>query len=290
MDDKEVSGYIHRNVNYQDRLITVPEENVRTLYDSLKRALLLYSHKPVLGTRKILDAKGTRGEYEFITYKQMWDRGSAIGCYLRSLGVKSGDKVATYSINREEVTITDAASNQQGFTSISLYDALGENSVEYVLNHAEVVAVVCSREKTPRLLRVAAHCPNLKFIIQMEDHLELFRNPHYKSSEAGKYSAMLASVPHLRLLEYSFCISEGAKLPAEYHPPLPSDLAMILYTSGTTGDPKGVMIPHSAFLSAVSAANASSPLLPDDVHISYLPFAHVYERLVWLPALFLVAL
>lgn len=76
----------------------------------------------------------------------------------------------------------------------------------------------------------------------------------------------------------------GAAAPAPPVPPSPSDLCTIMYTSGTTGEPKGVMISHANMIAGVTTAvqflcDVSIPMGPSDRFLSYLPLAHIFDRL-----------
>lgn len=81
-------------------------------------------------------------------------------------------------------------------------------------------------------------------------------------------------------------MKEGQKNRKQHNPPKPSDLASILYTSGTTGEPKGVMILHRSMVAALAASFKTMPVYTTDVHLSYLPLAHIFERLVLVYGLF----
>jgi len=272
-----LEGYPHRSVQSPDRILEHPYEGVATLYDNYLRALSLYPHNACLGTRRY-NADGTRGEYEFSTFKQVAEKAENLASGLVNLGIRAGDRIGTYSINREEVVLAELAANLQSFTTVPLYDTLGEDAVEYVVGHAEIAVIICSRDKTDKVLAVASKLPKLRYVVQMEDFAQRAKvGDKYKASE--DWSKYLAGT-QVKLIELLDVFKSGQTGRQQHVPPKPDDLASILYTSGTTGEPKGVMILHRNMVSSVAGAIKSTPIYPTDVHLSYLPLAHIFERIV----------
>ena len=91
---------------------------------------------------------------------------------------------------------------------------------------------------------------------------------------------------HCQMVTYEQVLAAGQKSPAAPVPPREDALATICYTSGTTGDPKGVMLTHLNLISNAAAYANDLDLMPGDTHISYLPLAHIYERVTMLALLF----
>eukprot|EP01087_Luapelamoeba_hula_P017202 TRINITY_DN53_c0_g2_i1.p1 TRINITY_DN53_c0_g2~~TRINITY_DN53_c0_g2_i1.p1 ORF type:complete len:690 (+),score=128.49 TRINITY_DN53_c0_g2_i1:158-2227(+) len=280
-------GYPHRHPHFYDSLCAVPPEQLeqgfttRTLYDISERARKLYAEQPCLGTRQYL-RDGTRGGYVWSTYTQVADRSDALRSGLANLGVKPGERVASYSINREEIIMGDIACYGLSCPTVSLYDTLGEDSIGYVLQHSEAVAVFCSRDKTANVLAVVNQCPSIRFVIQMEDWAAQAVDAKYREKEQGNAQLQrLKSQTNVKVVEFEDLVAEGQKHPRDPVPPKPEDLVSILYTSGTTGVPKGVMLSHANVVSAVAAFRYLVPTQPGDVHLSYLPLAHIYERAVF---------
>eukprot|EP00005_Dracoamoeba_jomungandri_P000521 CAMPEP_0174254172 /NCGR_PEP_ID=MMETSP0439-20130205/3517_1 /TAXON_ID=0 /ORGANISM="Stereomyxa ramosa, Strain Chinc5" /LENGTH=671 /DNA_ID=CAMNT_0015335623 /DNA_START=35 /DNA_END=2047 /DNA_ORIENTATION=- len=280
-----VNGYIHRNPASVDHLLEYPTFDgygpVRTLYENFKRGCELFHQCSCLGTRRYME-DGTRGPYEWMTFKEVKETTEKFSSGLLNLGLKAGDKLGMFSINRWEVIISDLSCYSNSFVTVSLYDTLGEDSVEYVINHAEVTAVIVSRDKIPEILKVANNCPSLKFIIQMEDwNLHALRGPKYKVEELGDVERQrMIKNCNAEIVEYSDVLEKGLANPMEGQRPKPTDLVSILYTSGTTGYPKGVLLTHGNMVAAIGGCFQVVPTYPTDVYLSYLPLAHVYERLM----------
>jgi long-chain acyl-CoA synthetase len=170
----------------------------------------------------------------------------------------------------------DLACISQGLFTVSLYDTLGPNTTKFIINHAELSCVVTSLVHVPTLLKLKPQCPTLKFIICLDDLTGEGELPKESKAEllqafAEGYGVGLYTLAQVEEL--------GRKNPRPYNPPVPSDIVTINYTSGTTGDPKGVILTHSNAVAGASSALALLEQTDDERGCSFLPLAHIYERL-----------
>jgi long-chain acyl-CoA synthetase len=168
-------------------------------------------------------------------------------------------------INRPEWVITELACGSYSYISVPLYDTLGASAVKYIINHAEITALFCSQDKLQNLLLQLSELPSIRLIVVV-----------------GGTENSLPSVPSqlgIRLIPYSRLEAQGRADTQPFVPPQPHDVATICYTSGTTGVPKGAMLTHKNLVASAAGSSASIDLIPSDVHISYLPLAHIYERM-----------
>jgi len=240
---------------------------ITTLYASFQNARSNYGSIPCLGTRSV-ESDGSRGRYVWKTYTDVANKRNQFGAGLAKLGVKAGDTVGIYSKNREEWIVVEQACYAYSYVIVSFYDTLGEDAVEYIANHSETRVVVCSKESTPKILSIREKCTILTTIIQME--------------KVDAKQAAEAEAKNIQLLNFEDVLKDGARNPVEGQKPTPDDLCTIMYTSGTTGVPKGVMITHKNLISVMASAEPylENLLSVGDSYLSYLPLAHIFERAV----------
>ena len=171
----------------------------------------------------------------------------------------------------------DLACMSQSLYTVSIYDTLGPTATEYIVNHASLPCVATSLPHIPTLLKLKPRLPSLKVIISLDSLDDGEKDGYSKyallTSLASDLGVQIYSIDQVEALGASF----GEPL---YHPPSPSDIITINYTSGTTGPPKGVVLAHSAAVAAASAAICAISSGPGNVFISYLPLAHIYARMV----------
>ncbi|KAF7729314.1 hypothetical protein EC973_004570 [Apophysomyces ossiformis] len=258
---------------------------VKTMYDLFHTGLKISRDRPCLGYRPLDPKTGKRGPYVWETFRQVSHRITHVGSGLMNLINHTLNDPRTkqipigiWAVNRPEFTITDLACAAYGLYTVALYDTLGPDTVEYVVNHAELEIIVCSADHIADLLKLRHKLPNLKAVISM-DSIE--DNTPAASGVASK-SAIIkawAEEKNILLLDFPTLEDSGKKNKRSHNYPKPDDLACLMYTSGTTGMPKGAMLSHRNFVSAVSASSQSMDARIDDVSISYLPLAHIFGRI-----------
>jgi long-chain acyl-CoA synthetase len=217
---------------------------------------------------------GSRGDYVWCTYKEAFDDVAKYGaglsklCSIKATEGISGDtgqpRVGVYSINRPEVTKVILTLFQRRLICCPLYDTLGPKSVQFILDQADVKVVFCERSKLKSLL--VGKGKNLEHVVLFEDLTD-------EDREAAKAAAV--SIHSLSDLK-----TEAGDTPEPPPKTVPDDWAYIMYTSGTTGDPKGVCLSHRNMLAAVSGlirGNTERLVRSSDVYVSYLPMAHSME-------------
>jgi long-chain acyl-CoA synthetase len=178
---------------------------------------------------------------------------------LRLLGVKAGDRVAILSENRPEWAIADFATLCNAAVTVPIYPTLLGWQIEYILNDSGAVAVVCStQEQLQKINDIKAHTPHLHHVIVCEGAGPLTFQQVVDSGKAN---------PDPRRFD---------ELRAQ---PRPNDLATIVYTSGTTGNPKGAMLSHGNIASNVASVHNVMPIGESMTAMSILPLSHIFERM-----------
>jgi long-chain acyl-CoA synthetase len=180
---------------------------------------------------------------------------------LRKLGIQPGDKVAIISNNRPEWNFTDYGCQLAGAVSVPIFPTVSNNDLKFIINDAEVKAVfVSSKEIYKKLAAIETEIPRVKFVYSYEPIEGLL---HFDSLlELGKKNESKEEINK---------ITASIK---------PDDLFTILYTSGTTGLPKGVMLSHNNLVSNVMFALKLAPFEKSWRALSFLPLNHVLERMV----------
>ncbi|MDH3242208.1 MAG: long-chain fatty acid--CoA ligase [Alphaproteobacteria bacterium] len=222
---------------------------------------LLFTQATALGPNPFLHARtqGKSGSWTTVTFAEAGDRALRIAAGLRSLGIKPGDRVGIVSENRPEWLIADHAVMAAGGISVPAYTTNTEDDHHYILADSGAAAVIVSTAGLARaLLPAVARVDTCRHVISMEplatDQVSGF-TLHAWDDLLGHEPAM----PHA-----------GKR----------TDTACIIYTSGTGGAPKGVMLSHGAILSNCEGIedlfrNAG---LDEEVFLSFLPLSHSYEH------------
>jgi long-chain acyl-CoA synthetase len=299
----EVDGKIRRSymLPFGEGLLTSPHKTVKTLYD-----ILLYgsrefpADKPLFGSRKLLRLveeerevtkviggvetkemkKWTYQElspYQWISYLDVLNSAIEIGAGLVNLGLRKNDKVTIFHSTSKEWMIMAQACYSQNMVITTAYDNLGDEALAFSLNEGEVTTLFTQTDLLKVVEKIGNNVPTLKNIIfsgyiHPDDllALELFC-PHFKF------------LPMARVQEF------GRLHPCPTRPPQPEDLCCIMYTSGSTGNPKGVMLTHANAVAAVAGAVHAifQGTDPSGSYMGYLPLAHVLEFTVEHTCMFL---
>ncbi|KYQ88402.1 fatty acyl-CoA synthetase [Tieghemostelium lacteum] len=245
-------------------LISTPDKDTTTLYHLYRKHH--NSDTNFLGIRGFLQDGKTRGEYQWITYRTACERANNIGSALVHLGAKKGDRVGIFSINRPEWVLSDMGCMNHALVPVALYATLGPHAIEYVINHAEIETILCEGKNIDKVLQMS-NVNQIKVIVSYDVPTE----------------AILNKIKETQIKIYTLTQFEqlGASNPQAHTVPEPDDLCTLLYTSGSTGNPKGVMLTHINMISEVAGAHYSpAGVTSQDVHMSYLPLAHSFERAV----------
>ncbi|SRR3989339_779914 len=204
------------------------------------------------------------GVYFPITYKEFAEKVKIFGGSLSALGVQKGDKVAILSENRPEWVISDLSVMAIGAVVVPLHTTFNSKAVCNVLNHSQAkILIVSNSSLLNKVLVGQKKLKNLKKIIFLEN---------LTATQKEGFSN--------KVLSWKAIFSQNQKNGFEKIFLDPDDCCSIVYTSGTTGKPKGVVLSHRNFLSNVEAINEIVPVKENDVFLSFLPLSHILERTI----------
>jgi len=252
---------ISRDVHAERASIDAQSEG-KTTCDVLARNAETYPDHPALSWEE-------GGRWRTLTWRQYRDQVAAAAMGLRSIGIARGDFVAIMTKNRPEHVITDLGAVHAGATPVSLYNTLAPEQIQYIADHCNAkVAVLEGREFMERWEKVKADLPALERVILLSDAEEL---PGY--DWVLSWADLLA-----RGTAALDAPGGGESFEALRRDVKPEDLATLVYTSGTTGPPKGVMITQRNVVWTVNSLDRTIQYPAGLKGISYLPLAHIAER------------
>ncbi|XP_078430538.1 long-chain acyl-CoA synthetase 2 [Wolffia australiana] len=267
-DGKPSAGPVYRCVYAEDGLTQVPSA-LNCPWDFLCGSVTRYPRNPMLGEREIVD--GSAGQYAWQTYEQVYDEAIQVGSAMRERLVNPGDRCGIYGTNCPKWVIAMEACNSHGICYVPLYDTLGAHAVEFIINHAEVSIAFVQESKLSSILACLPKCSShLKTIVSFGE-----------VSQAQEKEASQLGVSCFSWKEFSSLGKTTVILP----PKGKEDLCTIMYTSGTTGDPKGVRLTNGAVIAQVVNTElllkeTDKVATEEDSYFSFLPLAHVFDQIM----------
>jgi len=261
-----------------------------TLYEGLRHGRRLNPLGPCMGYRAV-STSGFATPFIYSSYTECVSRVDAFAAGLDAmrLVVKPDDEddndamavLCLYMKNSMEWILAEHACYCIGGATAPLYDTLGPETVRFVLAQTKAKSVVSTRAELSKLCEAkrSGTCPSFQCVILADG--------------VTSRAADMATEAGLRAVSFGKVEAVGAQQIATvghvHRPPSADDVATFCYTSGTTGDPKGALLTHKNFLSTAAGLIKSVPyaeLHPYDRHLSYMPLAHIFERVILSQALF----
>lgn len=215
------------------------------------------------------------GGYDAWTYAELWRDIRRVALRLEQMGVKPGDNVGLLAESRAWWPITDFAVMGLQAVVVPIYPSLTATQVAYIVNQSQMSGIFLQdAQQLEKLVELApAALPRLKFVVLYEDRAETAQTSAV-IEEANK-RWQVESFEAWRTAREMFSEEEWERRFA----PLSEDhLATIVYTSGTTGNPKGTMLTHGNLLSNLDGIREVVNVSPSDRSMSYLPLSHIFER------------
>ena len=229
----------------------------RNLVDTFQRAVRARGADPFLWAKR-------QGTYRPQSWREVQDEVQLLARCLVQLGVAPGDRVSIVAENRPKWCIADLAVLTAGGVTVPTYTTNTAEDHAYLLQHSEARGIICAGKAVlQRLLPALREAPSVRFVILMEP-----------VEQAGEFP-----VP---ILHWEEALARGRDAaPVDHAPSLrPDDLACFIYTSGTGGRPKGVMLSHANILANIHGVQVllAGMELQNEVFLSFLPLSHSYEH------------
>ncbi|VAI22553.1 unnamed protein product [Triticum turgidum subsp. durum] len=250
---RPAAGPVYRSIYAKDGLMRLPQE-IHSPWDFFSGAVKKYPKNRMLGGRQVSEGKVIQ-----------------IGAAIRGFGVKPGAHCAIYGSNCPEWVMAMQACNSQGICYVPLYDTLGQNAVEFILDHAEISIAFMQESKIKSIVAVLPKCTaHIKAIVSFGDvTIELKREVEQLGVSCFSWE------------EFSTMGEDIQELPKKQK----DDICTIMYTSGTTGEPKGVIITNRAIVAGVTTTEHLLQLTDKvvdeyDSYFSYLPLAHIFDQVI----------
>ena len=310
--EKEGYSAIYRNKMFPGHLKEALTPELDTYYKLFKNSVLTFGDNLCLAYRKYdYVNKKSADDYSFLTYREVDEMkqryGSGFLYLLQNNPFKNSEKfeshrkidnhvkdyknfdisdmsfVATiYSANRMEWLLSDLMCSSYSITNTALYDTLGADTSEYILQTTQSPVVIATKEHVMDIVNLKEKYPEkLEHVISIVclDPLDL---KNETSLSAEDQTLVAACKSHkITLVDINQVMKVGEIFPTPELPPSPETLYTISFTSGTTGaNPKGVLLSQKICTAGVTFVLTQLPRIPDARSFSFLPLAHIFERQV----------
>lgn len=247
--------------------------SVKTIPELFRHAL----KKKGCGPKNFLGQK-IDGAYQYITYSETQQRAERFAFALIELGLVIGERVAQVSQNRPEWVITDLGVMHAGCIHVPLYPTLAPQDISYILRDSKArLVVVSTSQHLKHVISVEQECTDLQFIVSLAP---------IEGVTSSKKLFSFQSFLELGALHEK---TRKAEMEQRIAALKPTDVCSFVYTSGTTGVPKGAMLMHGNFVSNSVAIAPAVGFCTDDVELSFLPLSHVFERIAYYALTFMGA-
>ncbi|ROW06266.1 hypothetical protein VPNG_08095 [Cytospora leucostoma] len=287
-----------RNPKAKDGLFDRPSPEIDTVFALVKSSAEEFANDRCIGTRKLIkiheevkkvpkDINGKTelvdkkwqyfelSNYTFVTYSEYNQHMLDLASGLRELGLERGDKVHMFASTSSNWLALSHACSSQTFTIVTAYDTLGASGVEHTLVQSAPKVMFTD----PHLLKTASTALKKAESVKIVVYNDKSIGQPVPQSEIDDFKS---SNPHLTVLSASELADLGKENPYKSSPPTPEDTYCIMYTSGSTGPPKGVSVTHEGFIAAVAglAGVIGDSVSPEEIILAYLPLAHIFEMVV----------
>ncbi|KAL1996393.1 hypothetical protein VTN49DRAFT_158 [Thermomyces lanuginosus] len=284
-----------RIVAAKDKLVETPDEDTKTTFDIVRRGAKVFGNAKCVGARRLIKThvenkkvkkvvNGVEEEvekqwtyyelsgYSYLSYNEYEKLVIQLGAGLSNLGLTKGSRLMIYAATSLKWLSTAHGAASQSITIVTAYDTLGEDGLRHSMVQTKSEGIFLDPSLFPSLLNVlkaAGDAANIKYIIYNSDG-------EVKQEHLDR---LASEYPNIKVLDWEALRKSGEENPVEPVPPTPEDLCCIMYTSGTTGPPKGVPLTHKNVIAAIAGVtvNVGPYVGPGDSLLAYLPLSHILE-------------
>ncbi|RMJ24439.1 long-chain-fatty-acid--CoA ligase [Aspergillus sp. HF37] len=276
----------------KDNLIIQPTPDVATTYDVIKRSARVYGNAKAVGSRRLIkthvenkkvkklvdgveqevEKKWTYSElsgYSYKSFAEYEQLALQLGCGFRKLGLEKDNKIHLYGTTSAHWLAMSHGAASQSMVIVTAYDTLGEAGLKHSIVQTSSRAVFLDPVLIPSLASILNDAKSIQYVIYNTDQ-------EVNKEDLDK---LQADFPYLTILSIEELRKLGEENPVDPVPPTPESLCCIMYTSGSTGPPKGVPLSQKNVIAAVAGVNAivGKYIGPSDGLLTYLPQAHILE-------------
>ncbi|XP_060803085.1 long-chain-fatty-acid--CoA ligase 4 isoform X1 [Amyelois transitella] len=257
--------------------VRLVRDGVTTMEAMLRAAAARWAERPCLGTRTVLGEedepqpngrvfkKFNMGSYTWRSYAGVEAEARQFAAGLRELGCAPRRNVVMFAETRAEWMVAAHGLFKLSIPVVTIYATLGDDAIAHGINETEVSTVITTHDLLPKFKKILAKTPKVDTIVYMEDQLKKTERDGFKQG--------------IRIVAYKEVLEMGKHSKIESVPPRPEDTAIIMYTSGSTGVPKGVILSHRNMVGTLKAFADAAPIYEGDTLMGFLPLAHVFELL-----------
>ncbi len=232
---------------------------MKTLIELFERSVERFPENPLLWEK-------TGDQYISATYREIHRQVILFGAGLYASGLKKGDRVGLLSEGRNSWLISELAILYCGAINVPLSVKLEAPELKFRLEHSGSKWVIVSRTQSGKIAEVIDSLPGIEQVIQLDEDVSCGERETFFTELLRKGEAFLSTEENIQ------------EFKSVYGNVLPDDLANISYTSGTTADPKGIMLTHLNYTKNVIQANSVLEIYPDYRTLAVLPWDHSFAH------------
>jgi len=273
MDDKPADE--------EPKCVEIPACGSKTLFEVLNSSCQRFAGKNAVGKRNVIKVHSEtingktfekfelENSFNFLTYTQFNKRYSDFASGMMALGnLAPKQRVVIYAETALDWMTSAAACFSQSLEIVTIYATLGEEGALYGINQTKAAIVIADPKLLKVLAKIAPQCPTMQHCITMGD--------------VDEQSAALILKTGKTVTSFEDVVTKGGEKPVDPRPPAADDIAVVMYTSGTTGPPKGVLLSHANIVAGVAGFNQTGVqynLNDRTTYLAYLPLAHIMEMI-----------